>query len=48
MKLFLLRYMDIMTGYTGHMKVRADTEQAAIDLLESKYENFEVIEGELS
>ena len=43
MKLYLLHYMDIMTGFTGYMKVRADSLDEAAKLLESKYEDYEVI-----
>lgn len=43
MKLYVLHYMDIMTGYTGYIKVRADSEAQAIEHVESKYEDYEVI-----
>lgn len=43
MKLYVLHYMDILTGYTGYIKVRADSEAQAIEHVESKYEDYEVI-----
>ena len=43
MKIYLLRYMDVMTGYTGYMKVRADNKEKAIQHLEEKYEDYEVV-----
>ena len=48
MKLYLLRYMDIMTGFTGYMNVRANSLDEAAKLLESKYEDFEVIMDDLA
>ena len=48
MKLYLLRYMDIMTGFTGYMNVRANSLDEATKLLESKYEDFEVIMDDLA
>ena len=44
MKLFLLRYMDIMTGYTGYIKVRANSLSEAAKIVETSNENYEVIE----
>lgn len=43
MKLYILHYMDIMTGHTGYIKVRADSEEQAVEHVESKYEDYEVI-----
>jgi len=44
MKLFLLRYMDIMTGYTGYIKVRANSLSEATQIVETNNENYEVVD----
>jgi hypothetical protein len=43
MTLFIVEYVDIMTGLKGYAQVRADTKAQAIAHIESKYADYEVI-----
>lgn len=45
MKLYLLRYVDVMTGYMGFVKVQAYSRENAIDMLMDENPDFEVLEG---
>ena len=46
MQEYYLRVMDCESGYTEMWKVKANSEQEAIDNIESNFENKEVVEDE--